>query len=63
MTAAWTQVEAELGFDEYIDELHEPTTILGMTYSASKLLLDSDPVAYRQGFLDWMDSDYHELGE
>ena len=34
-------------FDEYLDERYAEVTICGMTYSASRILKECDPTAYR----------------
>lgn len=47
-------------YDEMLDEVYENATIAGMEYSTSSALKQVDPVAYRVGFSDWIDS---ELGE
>lgn len=44
----------------YIDEVSEPIELMGMTYSASAVLEDVDPVAYRCGFNDWIDAEVQE---
>lgn len=50
-----TEYEALELFDEYLDELQEPVTILGMTYALSKVLKECDPIAYRVTFNEWVD--------
>lgn len=40
-------------YDDMLDEIHgEP-----MGYPASRILREVDPIAYRVGFHDWLDSE------
>ena len=41
----YSLTEAE--FDEYLDESYDEVNICGMTYSASHVLKECDPIAYR----------------
>lgn len=52
-------------FNDYLDEINEPVVIFGMTYNASKVLYETDPIAYRVMFSDYMDSidDHYAFGE
>jgi hypothetical protein len=34
-------------FNDYIDEINQPIEILGMKYSPSKVLYETDPIAYQ----------------
>lgn len=48
-------------YDEMLDEVYGVVSIAGLDgYTTSSLLKDADPIAYRCGFSDWIDS---ELGE
>lgn len=47
-------------YDEMLDEVYEDTTIAGYEYSTSSALKQVDPIAYRVGFSEWVDS---ELGD
>ena len=42
-------------YDEFLDELHDenPGTFGG--YSGARIMREIDPVAYRCGFVDWID--------
>ena len=40
----------EEAYDEMLDECHKEYKIGGLTFSASQVLRDCDPVAYRCGF-------------
>ena len=51
---------AEEMYDEMLDDCEGPVTLCGMTYSASQVLREVDPVAYRCGFNDYVDSLTHD---
>ena len=51
-----TTDEAYTAFDEYLDELGD-VTIGTLIYSASRVLLAVDPIAYRCEFNDWADAE------
>jgi hypothetical protein len=34
-------------FDEFLDEVYEPISVVGLTYYPSQVLFACDPVAYR----------------
>jgi len=42
-------------YDEMLDEVHGEVTIGHGTYSASQILSECDPIAYRVGFTDYLD--------
>ena len=43
-------------YEEMLDDCEGPVELCGMTYSASHVLREVDPVAYRCGFNDYVDS-------
>jgi hypothetical protein len=45
--------ELEEMFDEMLDECHTPYMIADMTYTASEILKNCDPIAYRVGLADF----------
>lgn len=47
-------------YDEMLDEVYGDAEIAGMQYTTSTALQQVDPIAYRVGFSDYVDS---ELGE
>ena len=51
---------AEEMYDEMLDDCEGPVELCGMTYSASHVLREVDPVAYRCGFNDYVDSLTHD---
>ena len=48
------ETEAYSQYDDYIDEMTGDVTILGMSYSASRVLKEMDPIAYSCGFSNWL---------
>lgn len=44
-------------FDEYLDEVLGDISVGTLSYSASRVLLNVDPVAYRCEFNDWCDAE------
>jgi hypothetical protein len=51
---------AEEMYDEMLDDCEGPVTLCGITYSASQVLREVDPTAYRCGFNDYVDSLTHD---
>lgn len=47
--------QAEEMYDDMIDEIYGEVKV-GVTFSASRVLKELDPIAYRCGFNDYMDS-------
>lgn len=47
-------------YDDMLDEVTGEVEIAGYSYSASYAFKNIDPIAYRCGFGDWLDS---EIGE
>lgn len=43
-------------YDEFINDTTELIDIWGMKYEPSNVLKECDPIAYRVGFHDWLDS-------
>ena len=56
MASTITEYEARDQFRDLIDELTPAITILGYSYSASTVLEEVDPIAFRTSMLDWADS-------
>lgn len=54
----WEYIEA---YDELLDEVYEVVKFGTLEYQASTVLKEVDPIAYRQGLLDFIDSE--ERGE
>jgi hypothetical protein len=47
-------------FDQYLNDTYDEITILGITFSPAKVLLECDPIAYRvycQDFIDEMEKE------
>ena len=56
MSRLITEAEALEMYEEILDDCEGPVELCGMTYSASNVLREIDPVAYRCGFNDYVDS-------
>jgi hypothetical protein len=56
MSRLITETEALEMFNEMLDDCEGPVELCGSTYSASYVLQEIDPVAYRCGFNDYVDS-------
>ena len=56
MSPQLTDSELHDMYDNMIDECSEPVRIGSLTYTPSDVLRTVDPVAYRCGFNDWLDS-------
>lgn len=44
-------------YQDFLDEVYGTVKIGGYEYSTSSALREVDPVAYRCGFSDWLDSE------
>ena len=49
--------EAHDQYDQMLDECYGETKIAGYSYQTSRVLKIADPIAYRCGFSDWLDSE------
>lgn len=49
--------DATSGYNDWLDELYGDTDIAGMQYQTSRVLREVDPIAYRTGLDDWLDSE------
>lgn len=61
MRAEIPDYKLEEMFLEALNEIHGPVTICGYEYEAGRALKDVDPVAFRCGLSDWLDSQIGEL--
>ena len=48
--------ERNEAFDEMLDDVYQPFTIGYLTFYASDILFECDPIAYRVSLSDWEDS-------
>ena len=44
-------------YEDMLDECFEDVQIAGMSYTTSNALKNVDPIAYRVGMSDWLDSE------
>lgn len=57
-----TDSEAHDLFDDYLDDVLDEVHIGALTYSASRVLKEVDPIAYRCEFADWSSEHFAESG-
>lgn len=55
--------DAYMMYDNMLDEFCDTVRIGSLTYAPSDVLRKTDPIAYRCGFLDYMDSEGYEETE
>jgi hypothetical protein len=51
-----SESEADEAFQEFVNETEPTITVMGLDYDPARVLKEVDPIAYRQEFLDWIDS-------
>lgn len=51
-----TEYDAEVMFDEYLDDAYEPVRLFGSTFYASQILNKCDPIAYDLGLSEFIDN-------
>lgn len=51
---------AERNYDDELDETHQDYEIMGLSFSASRVLKECDPIAYKCGLNDFVDSELRE---
>ena len=51
-----TEHRLEEMFDDFLDEIYPDLKIACYTYQTSSALKEVDPTAYRQEYLNWLDS-------
>lgn len=49
-------------YNEMLDEVYETVKIGELHYDVSRVLSEVDPIAWREGFNDWLDSEDLEIG-
>lgn len=52
----FTESELEDSFADGLDDCWGPVSVCGYEYEAGRTLREIDPVAFRCGFLDWLDA-------
>ena len=53
----------ERNYDDELDETYQDYEIMGLSFSASQVLKECDPVAYRCGMNDLVDSELREANQ
>jgi hypothetical protein len=51
-----SESEAYQMYEDMIDECNDEVNISGLTYNPSYVLKNVDPIAYRCGFVDFLDA-------
>nr|DAV40554.1 MAG TPA: hypothetical protein [Caudoviricetes sp.] len=52
----FTESELEDTFADRLNDCYGPVSVCGYEYDAGRVLREVDPVAFREGFLDWLDA-------
>lgn len=50
------EYEALDQYDELLDEIYGEIDVCGYSMDAYRVLKEMDPIAYREGFLNWLDA-------
>ncbi|QDH85404.1 hypothetical protein [Proteus phage vB_PmiP_RS1pmA] len=58
-----TMSELLESYRELLDECYSEITIAGCTFEPSRVLEELDPVAFRQGYLDYADAEGIDVDE
>lgn len=56
-----TEREAEELYEQMLDECYPEVKIGYLTFSPSRIVKELDPIAYRCGMSDWLDSEELEV--
>jgi hypothetical protein len=56
MSEIITEYDAEVMFDEYLDDAYEPVKLFGSTFYPSQILNKCDPIAYDIGLSEFIDN-------
>jgi hypothetical protein len=62
---AYKYIDESLALDRYREELDEfyPVEIAGISFCASRILEELDPIAFNCGFSDWLDANELTIDE
>lgn len=52
-----TESDATEQYNQMLDEIYGEITVAGITWDASRVLAELDPIAYEVGMNDWLDSE------
>lgn len=55
--------ELQEAYRELLDECYSAITIAGCTFEPSEVLEELDPIAFRQGYLDYADAEGIDVDE
>lgn len=52
----YEEYDLEKMYDEMLDDVYGVGKIAGLSYETSRVLKEADPIAYREGFLNYTNS-------
>lgn len=52
----YTDDELDAMYAEWLDEFDGPVSVAGLTFDASRIIRELDPIAYRVGMTDFIDA-------
>ena len=56
MTYKMTESQLQESFEQYLDDVHPEVTIAGITFSASRVLREMDPIGFQVSMSDYADN-------
>jgi hypothetical protein len=56
-----SECEALERFEDFLNEIYPPVNVCGYDYDAGRALKQLDPIAFREEFNNWLDSEELEL--
>lgn len=56
MSQGYSERELYSMYEDFLDEVYGTVEVAGMHYDTSRILKATDPIAYREGFCDWLNS-------
>jgi hypothetical protein len=55
-TKVMTREELEFQYEELLDEVYPPLRVGNISFSVSRIIKELDPIAYREGYWDYLES-------
>lgn len=56
-----SEYDALESFEDFVNDTYETVTIMGYSYDPARALKELDPIAYREEFSNWIDSNREEF--
>jgi hypothetical protein len=50
------RAKLELQYEEFLDEVYPPLRVGNISFSVSRIIKELDPIAYREGYWDYLES-------